>query len=526
MFNFSINRNVIIKLSIAFLFTTLVACENSNTDPNAYLSVSVTGSNSDNNVQSKANGSSPSFSQHAAVNVLPDGITRIDFNITDSNDKTTSVSLPVGSKTETISIRVVPHRDLVIEIEALTDDTVSFRGQTRVSALRPGQSFPLSVSLDEIGVPNNPVVVSINSGSSKFEGDTGMSNLTFNVSLSALANGNVTVDYSANGLTAVSGIDFDPTVGILIIPAGELSATITVPIIGDTDEEPDESFTLTLSNASANTTLDNAVATGFIISDDFPGRLNDTGITLCGDYSAVLSNPSSSATNNNSIICKRNGQTEVGGDSDDDPIPPGQDALYGRDASENDDSDGTAGFTFTKLDANGSPLADQTLDYATQPWACVEDNYTGLIWEVKTTSGLQDTSSTYAWLNTTGVNDGGDPGVAGNTADCVGTTGCNTEAYVFDMNAIASCGATNWRMPTVTELLSIVDNSRVNPAIDENFFPNSGFRYWTSSPQAFNNSTNFYAWGVHFGFGITEPVWIQGTLGARLRLVHDEVIPQ
>jgi len=533
MFNFSINRNVIIRLSIAFLFTILMACENGNTDPNAYLNVSIkgsdSGSDSGNNTQSKSDGSNPSYSQDGSVNILPADITRVDFNITDSNDEQISVSLPVGNKTENISIRVAPNRNLVIEIEALTGDTVSFRGQTRVSALRPGQSFPLSVSLSQVDAPTNTATLNISqTGNSKFEGDSGLSNITFTVTLTSPTIDDVTVSYTTNSLSAIADLDYSPTTGILRIPTGELSATINVPIMGDTDQEADETFELTLSGASGNSILGTATATAYIISDDFPGRLNDTGIVLCGDYSVALTNSNSGATNNNSDICAISGttQAEPGVDLDEDPIPAGQDALYGRDASENDDSNGSAGFDFTKLDADGSPLADQTLDYATQPWACVKDNYTGLIWEVKTTSGLQDTSSRYAWLNTTGTNDGGSAGAVGNISDCVSNIGCNTEAYVTDMNTATSCGATNWRMPTVTELLSIVDNSRANPAIDVNFFPNSASSYWSSSPQAFNNSTAFYAWGVNFSLGYTQPLWIQGTFGNSIRLVHDEAISQ
>lgn len=63
------------------------------------------------------------------------------------------------------------------------------------------------------------------------------------------------------------------------------------------------------------------------------GRLNDTGITACGNEAQ------------NGLPC---------------PLAthPGQDGDYGRDATANDDRDGHAGFSFTKLDANGKPLAN------------------------------------------------------------------------------------------------------------------------------------------------------------------------
>jgi len=43
-------------------------------------------------------------------------------------------------------------------------------------------------------------------------------------------------------------------------------------------------------------------------------------------------------------------------------------------------------------------------------------------------------------------------------------------------------GFTDWRVPNIKELASIVDYSRVNPAIDETFFPNTNAdSYWSST---------------------------------------------
>jgi len=55
-----------------------------------------------------------------------------------------------------------------------------------------------------------------------------------------------------------------------------------------------------------------------------------------------------------------------------------QDCSHGRDVTNNGDPGGHAGFSFTKLDSNGVPLANQNVDYSTTPWVCVKDNVTGL----------------------------------------------------------------------------------------------------------------------------------------------------
>ncbi|MCP3669192.1 MAG: DUF1566 domain-containing protein, partial [Gammaproteobacteria bacterium] len=174
--------------------------------------------------------------------------------------------------------------------------------------------------------------------------------------------------------------------------------------------------------------------------------INDTGITLCGDYADNSNNSS------NTEDCADPDRI----DADGDPIPEGQDADYGRDAdtTANDDSDGSAGFSYTKLDEFGDPLAQSALS-----WSCVKDNVTGLIWEVKTTDdGLQDVSHSYSWYNSTGSNDGGGAGTA-NGGSCNDSENCDTEKYAATVNAVGLCGATNWLIPTREQLLSIVDYS-------------------------------------------------------------------
>ncbi|CAK8719570.1 hypothetical protein GCAAIG_09050 [Candidatus Electronema halotolerans] len=215
--------------------------------------------------------------------------------------------------------------------------------------------------------------------------------------------------------------------------------------------------------------------------------LNDTGITWSGNYKSG---------NNTACIASST--------PDDDNVVAEQDCSHGRDATNNDDSDGHAGFSYTKLDSNGVPLDDQSADYATTPWACVKDNVTGLIWEVKTDDGgLHDKDDTYTWYNTDPTTNGGADGSAdygGNTCYEYDSSNpskfCNTQAYVNRVNAAGWCGASDWRMPTRKELNSIVHHGSYNPAIDINYFPNTvSSEFWSGSPYA-NGSDD--AWSVYF----------------------------
>ena len=368
------------------------------------------------------------------------------------------------------------------------------------------------------------VIVSITANASVAEGDSGSSNMAFTIALSGVASRNVDVDYATSDGTAVAGSDYTSTSGTLTILSGASTGSINVPIVGDTAVEGNETFTLTLSNPVNATLGAPATATGTINNDDSVTAanwpLNDTGITSCGDYAYTDTGTyavTGSGNHNNNLDCSIQStvptQTTDGYDADGDVLRAGQDALYGRDVTNNDDSDGHAGFSFTKIGANGVPLADQTQSYATKPWACVKDNVTGLIWEVKTTSGLQSNSYRYTWYNSTGMNDGGDWGIGdtgvGTTTgyetlagiyagsdNCTNNTRCDTKKYVNDINSGGLCGASDWRLPSKQELLSIVNNNNVSPAIDSNYFPNSqSSYYWSSSPFA---SNSYLAWCVGF----------------------------
>ncbi|HNP34283.1 MAG TPA: PQQ-dependent sugar dehydrogenase [Woeseiaceae bacterium] len=106
------------------------------------------------------------------------------------------------------------------------------------------------------------------------EGDTGNSNLQFTVQASVIAPSagsiaSATVDYSTSAGTATEGVDYLAATGTLQIPGGTTQVTIDIEIIGDTEVEANETFTVTLSSP-VNATISNATATGTIRDDDSP----------------------------------------------------------------------------------------------------------------------------------------------------------------------------------------------------------------------------------------------------------------
>jgi len=102
------------------------------------------------------------------------------------------------------------------------------------------------------------------------EGNSGSQSLTFTVTLSTAAGASTSVDYATADETAVAANgDYTATTDTLTIPAGATTATIDVPVSGDTAFEADETFSLVLSNATGLTLSGTTQAVqGTITNDD------------------------------------------------------------------------------------------------------------------------------------------------------------------------------------------------------------------------------------------------------------------
>lgn len=144
-----------------------------------------------------------------------------------------------------------------------------------------------------------------------------------------------------------------------------------------------------------------------------------------------------------------------------------EDGDYGRDVTDNDSTDGHAGFSFTKLDSAGNAL-----DVAAESWFCVQDNVTGLVWS-------SDQKESFRWNAIEGL-----------------VNNANTESL---------CGKTDWRLPEVRELLSIIsydaDSYTAGNTVDTTYFgdtrvnPQTGKLVWYWTATAVNEDTQ---WGVTF----------------------------
>ncbi len=201
------------------------------------------------------------------------------------------------------------------------------------------------------------------------EGDSGTTDAVFAVTLSPASSQSVTVDYVTVADTAVANNDYDTTSGQLTFDPGETSQTITVTINGDTDDEPDETFTVTLSNVS-NADIIDGTAVGTIIDDDGLGSLTiadqtvsegDSGIILA-DFTVTLSPAPTSivtvdyATANSTASAG----SDYGAASDQLTFGPGQTSQTIQVVVNGDDTDEGVSETFVVnlSNASGANIAD------------------------------------------------------------------------------------------------------------------------------------------------------------------------
>ncbi|HEX8651582.1 MAG TPA: Calx-beta domain-containing protein [Pyrinomonadaceae bacterium] len=127
------------------------------------------------------------------------------------------------------------------------------------------------------------------------EANAGTLNAIFTIKLSGASGQSISVNYATENETAQAGIDYQSASGTLTFDAGQTTKTVTVPIVGDTTDEPTETFLLSLSSP-LNVSISDASATCTVHDNDLKLSVNsvlvgeaDTGANTTGIFTIKLS---------------------------------------------------------------------------------------------------------------------------------------------------------------------------------------------------------------------------------------------
>ncbi len=173
----------------------------------------------------------------------------------------------------------------VIDLKQLNNQTITLRGVS-ISELSPNNIIGVSgksplngnTGTDNPGTggdpkPTDPMLPTLSiKDLSVQEGNSGSKNAILNVSLSQASEQPITVTYATIDGSAKAGEDYEKTTGTLTFKAGQTSQTISVAVKGDTTVEPNEEFSLQLSDLTnakfTHSKANNSKATVTILNDD------------------------------------------------------------------------------------------------------------------------------------------------------------------------------------------------------------------------------------------------------------------
>jgi uncharacterized protein (TIGR02145 family) len=143
------------------------------------------------------------------------------------------------------------------------------------------------------------------------EGNSGNTAFTFIVDRNGVLSGGNDIDYQVSGSSEnpASAEDFGGSFpsGTLSFKIGDTTQVITINVNGDTDLEPDETFIITLSNATNNAVITTDKALGTILNDDI-------NLTILATTTEELEG--NSGNNTFSFVVNRGGKTNSSNDVD------------------------------------------------------------------------------------------------------------------------------------------------------------------------------------------------------------------
>ncbi len=223
----------------------------------------------------------------------PPSIAIADASLTEGNSGS-------GNMTFTVTLSAVSGRSVTVDYATANGSAVAgsdYTARSGTLTFAPGstsQTFTVPITGDLLDEPNEQFFVNLTNPTNATigdnqavgtindddgapslsiadltvaEGNAGLTNATFTLTLSAASGQQVTVDYATANGTASAGTDYVARSGTAVFAPGTVTQTVVVSVNGDTIDEPDETFTLNLTNP-VNAVIADAQAVATITDDD------------------------------------------------------------------------------------------------------------------------------------------------------------------------------------------------------------------------------------------------------------------
>lgn len=136
---------------------------------------------------------------------------------------------------------------------------------------------------------------------------------------------------------------------------------------------------------------------------------------------------------------------------------------------------------------------------------CVKDDVTGLVWEAKRDGTLRSSLTTYNNFDDSTAAQKWDASSASHVRPTEAEIGSisNSKGYVAWVNSQSLCGFSDWRLPSVLELQTLVNFDRLRPAINTEWFSQTASSfYWASNTVSEQAEKGWY---VDFWSGDAKP---------------------
>ncbi|MDH5228852.1 MAG: DUF1566 domain-containing protein [Gammaproteobacteria bacterium] len=296
-----------------------------------------------------------------------------------------------------------------------------------------------------------------------------------------LSSATVDVDFKLTHSDGTTPITENETIDFAI---GEQTQTLLLSLIDDAEiGESDEDLEIHLTPSDVLPSAQNILRIA-IRDNDYTTHLNDSSVFNCAEDALDF--------------CDASDSTGLAY----------QDSKYGRDALAvqarlQKSGRGPASFDFSRINANGLSIAIIDPKSNTEIWNCVSDNHTGLTWERLVKHFETDEpvdNSTYTWSE--------------------------IQAHINELNQKRLCGFSDWRMPTLSEWMSLYFQSTTDSlnGLSRYFFPNAdantSFWYADSGDYKQTNNENSDRGIIDFSGNDPDHSRVDGATTNGLRLVR------